>query len=328
MTDFIPASVKAAAERSEALIKGLNGTQDGQAQGEIAPASESEANTPLDPNAAPEKENAPATLPMDKPIDDFETKYRTLQGKYNAEIPRLNDKVRILTQQVTQLTAETDSLRAGKNNNENPNGAADINGRLDPETFGGYGEEFASMAAQVNKLADENKLLKEQIGTVAQSQGKTEHERYMDTVAANVSNKGRDFNRLNADPDFLTWLQEVVPYTGQSRHTSLQTAERKLDVTTTMGIFNEYLDANPLKQQQKQQVQQPKTQATPNFQPGYNSSGSDLKPPMSTSETTWTRQKVSQLYKDKSGGAYKGREAEFKALEADMFAAQAEGRFQ
>ncbi|MBI9090720.1 MAG: hypothetical protein JEZ12_16000 [Desulfobacterium sp.] len=339
MKNFLPASVKAAAERSDALIKGLNGTPEGTDPASAEPGKTPDGNTPSDPNAAPTKDPAPATLPIEKSTEDFETKYRTLQGKYNAEIPRLNEQVRTLTSRVSFLTGENASLKADKNNNADPNGsdAGDGNSRLNPDDLGKYGEEFGAMATRVNSLIDENEALKEQLGTVSgrvdtvkETQGQTDYNRYMGTVAKQVTDLGRDFNQLNADPDFLTWLQDIHAFTGQPRHASLQAAEANLDVERTMGIFKEYLGLDPTKKQsnKKPDTKEPKpTVPTPNLQPDHKPSGSDITPPMSTSEQIWTRGKAKQLYEAKARGDWRGKDAEFKALEADMFAAQTEGRF-
>lgn len=318
MNDYVPASVKAASERSDELIKKLNETPNQDGQADITPDTQDKGNTSDDQDAA--KESRGNENPVDSKPDDFETKYRTLQGKYNAEIPRLNDQIRTLSRQIDFMSSNQNNQ-----NNQNSNEDGDDN-RLDPSSFDEYGDEFASMAKKLNRLIDENATLREQVSNVSQSQGHSNRERYMDTVAKAVESMGVDFNKLNGDPDFLTWLQETIPYTGKARHESLRLAEQRLDVGSTLGIFKEYLGSNP-GLSTKKQAPRPKQKQTPNFQPSHTPSGSDVSPPMSRSEKIWTRQDVNQMYRDKTDGKYRGREAEFKALEADMFAAQTEGRF-
>jgi len=290
---MIPESVKAAAERAEALIK-AQGTppEDG---------NKPEQDTPT-PEATDQK---PAT--QDDQADDFEAKYKTLQGKYNAEIPRLNQQIRTLQEQLQALEEQT--------NNQGPD---EPDYTIDPESLSEYGEEFGTLAKQINQLAAENKTLKEQLGTVEKTQGETAYEWYINSVAMKLKENGKDFNKMNSDPDFLTWLQEVHPFTGRPRHESLQAAERAMDVGQTMRIFKEYLGtANPT-----QEAKPP-----PNVQPSYNNPGSDTKPPIPGSQgRIWTRADIQKLYKDKTAGLYRGKDAEFKAIEADMFAAQREGR--
>lgn len=317
MNDYVPASVKAASERSDELIKKLNETPNQDGQADITPDTQDEGNTSVDQDAAKESKGNESPV-SDSKADDFETKYRTLQGKYNAEIPRLNEQIRTLSRQIDFMSSNQNNQ-----NNQNSNEDGDDN-RLDPSSFDEYGDEFASMAKKLNRLIDENSTLREQVSNVSQSQGRTDYDRYMGTVSRAVEEMGRDFNQLNADPDFLTWLQETIPYTGKARHESLRLAEQRLDVGSTIGIFKEYLELNP-GQTQKKQAQ--KQKQIPNLQPSHTPSGSDVSPPMSKSEKIWTRQDVSQMYRDKTDGKYRGREAEFKALEADMFAAQTEGRF-
>ena len=319
MTDFIPAAVKAASERSDMLIKGLN-----EAPVEDGKTSENPEAKP-EPKEPAKKEN-PEQAPRqaDNKQDDFETKYRTLQGKYNAEIPRLNDQLRTLQGQVSFLENENTGLKA-KNNNQDS--GTDDDSRFNPDDYNSYGDEFGTMAKKLNQLMDENENLKKELGNVSnqvngvrKTQGQDSYDKYMGIVAKKIGESGVDFNQLNADPDFLTWLQDTNPYTGQPRHASLRSAESSLDVERTFGIFKEYLESSPKKKQQP-------AARKPNVQPNHSASGSDFSPPSSVSNTIWTREKVNQLYKEKSAGAWKNREAEFKALEADMFAAQTEGRF-
>lgn len=300
----IPANVKAASDRADALIKQQNGTQP-------------EVTDTPDADTKATGDDKPVTPEPQKQVDDFETKYRTLQGKYNAEIPRLNQQVRTLQEQIKSF--EEEMARNGSQLKTNSDGT-DYN--IDPESLSEYGEEFEVLARQVNQLSAENKQLKAQIGNVTQTQGKSAYDGYINSVAARLKDKGRDFSVLNADPDFLTWLQEPHPFTGRPRHASLQEAEKAMDVERTMRIFDEYLGAaSPPKEQQK-----PK-QSLPNVQPTYKNPGSDTNPPMPGSQgRIWTRGEISQFYKDKSTGAFRGREAEFKAIEADMFAAQRDGR--
>jgi hypothetical protein len=215
------------------------------------------------------------------------------------------------------LTAENTRLKEAGNQKQ-----SDLNDstRIDPDSLSEYGEEFATLAKQVNNLSDENERLRGQVGTVQETQGKTVYDGYINNVAAALKGKGRDFGQLNADPDFLTWLQDAHPFTGKPRHAALQEAERAMDVERTMRIFEDYLGSAP------QPKPQPKPKPQPNVQPN-STSVSDTNPPMpSTQGKIWTRGEISKLFKDKANGFFKGREADFQALQADVFAAQTQGR--
>ncbi len=347
MKNGLPASVRAGAEKAEALVKQLNETPGEGDQG-VATPDDPTKNTlktdPSQPGATDPKAKAtqtpdpkPAPAQPDPEEETFKARYFSLQGKYDAEIPRLNESIRTLQQQVTQLTEENTSLKAGNNNNTDLQGTNNTEkGRLDPESMAEYGPEFQTMAAKMNELIDENQTLKDQlgtvnekVGTVEQAQGQTAYDKYMGLVSAQIKDAGGDFDQLNSDPAFLTWLGGVHPYTGQPRHASLQDAERHLDVGRTMVVFNEYLGSlkneAPLNKETKEPTKQP---VQPNIQPTHRPSGSDVTPPTSGSDRIWTRASVKKLYEDKAAGLWKGKEADFKALEADLFKAQNDGRIQ
>jgi len=315
----LPASVQAASDRAAALIdQQAKGTPGDETQGAETPTG-TPTGTPelvVDPEQQATGDVNPAPPTQQQP-DDFETKYKTLQGKYNAEIPRLNQQVRTMQEQFNSLTAENTRLKEAGNQKQ-----SDLNDstRIDPDSLSEYGEEFATLAKQVNNLSDENERLRGQVGTVQETQGKTVYDGYINNVAAALKGKGRDFGQLNADPDFLTWLQDAHPFTGKPRHAALQEAEQAMDVERTMRIFEEYLGAPPPSNQD------PKPKPLPNVQPNP-ASVSDINPPTpGTQGKIWTRGEISKLFKDKANGLYRGREADFQALQADVFAAQTQGR--
>ncbi|MCP4116469.1 MAG: hypothetical protein GY737_13875 [Desulfobacteraceae bacterium] len=354
MNDGLPASVRAGAEKAEALVKQLNETP-GEGDPGVATPDEPAKNTstadPSKPGATDPEAKATPT-PDSKPTpakpeeETFKARYFTLKGKYDADMNRLNDGLRTLQQQVDQLTEENTSLKAGNDKNTDLQGTGNTEkGRLDPDSMAEYGPEFQTMAAKMNELIDENQTLKEQlgqvnekVGTVEQAQGQTDYETYIGRVAQQVQEAGGNFNQLNSDPAFLAWLSDIHPYTNQPRHASLQDAERHFDVVRTVRIFSEYLDSlnteaqpetPPVEESVKEPAQQQAPQpAQPNIQPTHRPSGSDVTPPNPASGRIWTRASVKKLYMDKAAGLYRGKEADFKALEADMFRAQNEGRIQ
>jgi len=320
----IPTAVKAAADRSTQLIDQLNNPESSASEGETdntSPAAEQENKGDQGKPATPE----PDATRTPEPAEDFKTKYLSLQGKYNAEIPKLHETARTLQQELEQVKTENAQLKEAASNN-NKQDQQQSTGDFDPEALSEYGPEFKDMASRMNQLISENQQLKQQIGSVEQNIGSVQQEQskkaynqYLEQVKQQVEQAGKDFAQVNADPSFLTWLKEPHPFTGQPRHFSLKDAEKKLDVNRTLQIFREYLDSTPSKPQQQPQQ--------PNLQPN-NRSNSDTQPPGTNQGKVWTRADIKKLYDEKMAGKWNGKLADFKALEADIFRAQNEGRVQ
>lgn len=301
----IPATVKAAANQSTKLIDQLN---ENPGETEIAAKQEDQGN-PTETLATPSPE----------PSEDFKTKYLSLQGKYNAEIPRLHEATRTLQQELEQLKTENTQLKETNNQNQQQS-----TGDFDPEAMSEYGPEFKDMATRMNQLISENQQLKQQVGSVEQSvgtvqqeQSKKAYDHYLEQVKTQIEQTGKDFAKVNADPVFLTWLREAHPFTGQPRHAYLKDAEQRLDIGRTLQIFNEYLGSTPSVPSQKPKNVQPDSRST-----------SDVQPPGTNQGRIWSRADIKNLYNEKMSGKWNGKLADFKALEADIFRAQQEGRVQ
>ena len=97
----LPKAVAAATEELAALEQQL------QAPVEETPSADGQTETPPAPEPSPEPAPEPTVAssdgPSDIPEEKWEHKYRRLQGKYDAEVPRLHQQVKELQAALQQM---------------------------------------------------------------------------------------------------------------------------------------------------------------------------------------------------------------------------------
>jgi peptidoglycan hydrolase CwlO-like protein len=109
MKSALPKAVQAQIDQANAIITEINKKPADLAPAPLADAAP--ASTPPAPAAAPAPAPTPAPAAAPAPAEDSaEHKYKVLQGKYNAEVPRLqrtvheqNDLIKELRQQQNNL---------------------------------------------------------------------------------------------------------------------------------------------------------------------------------------------------------------------------------
>jgi len=104
----LPKQVQAQIAEIEAYEKALEAQQAPQPE-----ELDTEAEVVAEVEASPEPEEAkPAdTSPTDVEDETFKQKYKTLMGKYDAEVPRLHQQVREMTEVTKQLQEELKALK-------------------------------------------------------------------------------------------------------------------------------------------------------------------------------------------------------------------------
>lgn len=259
--------------------------------------------------------------PLVEPVVDYEAKFKVLQGKYNAEVPRLSKEIREAKSTIQSMQTQLDELK------ESPAPVAkDLEiTDLNPEAYAEYGEEFETLAkmvkqltGQVNSLVTENTYLKDSLEGVENTQNQKTSDDFILSLEGSVP----DWETINRNADFIQWLQEVDTISGVTRQVHLDDAAETLNARKAISIFKEFNDsvapssANNTQQHIARQAQPASVQSPA---------------PTSEAKRFYTRSELKQFYKEvalvASGkGPWVGREAEVKAIEADIFAAPREGR--
>jgi hypothetical protein len=299
------------------------------------------ANTPPaapePPPAAPAPQPpAPPPPPPPQPqpqSENWQAKYLTLQGMFNAEVPKLQGQLRETLAEIERLKA-TAPEPAREPTTTTPASPKDI------ETFGADLAEFvqriandvarsylSNISGHIAELRGEIVSLRGETGTTVAKQQKTEQELCLQRLGQLVP----DYQQIDVQPGFHAWLAEEEGFTGIQRQALLNQALQNSDANRLAQIFNAYKAVSG-QQAPMQQTPQPQPPA-PNparaelerqVSPGRSPQSSPT-PPTEPQQLSFTHAQVKRFYDDVSRGHYRGRESEQANIEAQINAAAAKG---
>jgi len=329
----IPKQVQKQSEEVQELYKQINGeTEEAQATAEAAP--EEAVNDVAEPTTSDSvEEQAPQSEPQEQTEsgdqepkqDDWQQKYRSLQGMYNADVPRLNAENRDLSSRVSQLEGLLSSMQ--EPTQQTPVQSEKL---ITDDDVKEYGDSIAVMRkAAREEVAQEIAQLRQQVGQlqgvlpqvqqVQAQQKKTGEQTFWSTIASEVPN----WNDINNDPDFQSWLLAIDPLTGISRQTYLEDAQKNLDASRVVNFFRTWEGENGKTNTAQVDRTAQQSQLQKQVAPG-RSRNNGVK--ASGQNRTYTPNDIQEFYADVRKGKYKGRDDERGRIERDIFAAQQEGR--
>ena len=309
----LPKAIQAQVAEAEALLADMNKPQE---------AAVEAVNQPTDtPQAEPQPQAVTPPAPQAQPADNWEHKYKTLQGKYNSDVPRLQAEVNELKAQLAQAVARINEVAKPAAPKEEPQPVAD------PKDVEAFGEDLVDMVRRVaermlggvaKKLeaqaaAFEQRLttIEQQLKGTTQTVAVTAEQAFFDRLTKLVPN----WEEVNANQAFLDWLGEIDPVYGQPRQAALNVAQQTLNADRAAAVFKAWLSLQP---------QAPK--ADPVGKQVSPKASAASTPPTPNGKPVVTQKQIQEFYNDVARGKYRGREQEAQRLEAAINAAIAEGR--
>lgn len=280
----------------------------------------------------------------------WEQKYRVLQGKYNAEVPRLqrqlNDLMGRFEQTTQQLTATQNMLASLHQQRAAPSAgqAAAPAGQsklVKDEEIRDYGpdlidvmrrvarEEVAPVVDQtIQPVKQQLEQVNRQASQVADRTLQTEQEKLFATLDKEIP----DWRTVNRDEGFLAWLGQPDPYSGEQRGVLLKRAYERLDIPRVLTFFRGYRNENAVVTPPAA-APAPATEAAAGPQqklenlvaPGTPKAGS-TGAPSTAGKRIWTQAEIKKFYSDCAAGRYARMKDRRDEIERDIFAAQLEGR--
>jgi hypothetical protein len=303
-----------------------------------AAASEAAAAAPAAQSATPAVAtpvDQTATSTPEENNDTYAQRWRSLQGVYNAQKRQLDDTQQRLAN-MEQLVAQMQAAPAA-----NAPAQAKRSQHVTDKDVTEYGadmvefarrvsrEEIVPLAQAVQQMMQRIDQLQGVVPTVRQiadTQAKTAHEKFYDALTGRVA----DWKKINDNPRFHEWLMSADPLSGLQRQTLLTDAHSNLNVDRTVSIFDTWKREAGIADAPANDAAQSAAKASniskleKQVAPGRASSGTT--PPAQQQKKQWSRGEIAQFFADKMAGRYKGREAEARSLESDIFLAQREGR--
>lgn len=335
-TDYlpqIPAAVRRQAERAEELARAQFPSQDGENTTVVEQPTSLDADSTTVVQTPPEP--APAPAPAAPASPDWEQRYRTLQGKYDAEVPQMRG-------QIMQLTSELESVRRRLEERvEAPPPPAPPQVSISAEDRDTYGEDLIERArawARAELQAD--------LDTVRQELHdiKATKLRELETQTTQLSTEQRQqrvLNALDADPDigatwratnddpgFTSWCQQVDPLSGISRLQMLRNAFLAGEAARVGAFFKLYSREHTAPAPAQPASHTPDGAARPSLE-SLAAPGRASGPPDSgatDAKRIWSRPEITAFYNAVAKGQFNGRDADKQRTEQEIHAAIAEGR--
>ncbi len=301
----LPAQVQRDLDRANALLAPPQEPQVAQPPVALTPIAEAtQVHQPAPQPAAP---------PPPPPSEDWEHKYRTLQGVHSAHTRDLKTRIGELETHIAQLARQQQAAT--------PPQAPEVNPQ-DAETFGTDLVEMVRRTAEgmsgstIKTLNERIAALEQQLAGASAVASKTADEVFYERLTQLVP----DWETINKDDGFLLWLSEVDPMYGQPRQAALTNAGNQRDVSRVAHVFNTFKGAVP-------QQPKPAPRQEPPVSPHSSGNGGAQMVQAAQGDKPYiTIQAVEAFYRDVSKGLYRGRDQDLAQQEAVINAALAENR--
>lgn len=168
----------------------------------------------------------------------------------------------------------------------------------------------AKAQAQVSALMNEIKALKDQLSFYTQREVKRDQQAQAQTLEELLTKAYQNWRQVDNDPAFAAWMSEVDQITGRPREYFFRIARQSGDVPRLAAFYREYGE--------KRAADPREALITPQGRTGGNEP--------QNSGRVWSQAAINEFYAQVRRGDFRGKEQDRRALEADLFAAQREGR--
>jgi FtsZ-binding cell division protein ZapB len=341
----VPAQIKAQALRSSTIQQELLGESEppvippnGTAppEGTVAPPAvpSQEAGPPQDQQPSPPAAGSSGDEVVSP--EEWEKRYRAMKGRYDG----LRGEVGQMSEQLQRLQSENASMRVTSTGPQ----STTLN-LLTEEEVQEYGPEFVDVirraAAEVaGPLQTEIQNLRQQLGSVQQETSNA----FLTRMNATISGMVNGWQELNRHPAFVEWTQLPDVFSGVIRQQLMQEAWNNGDAIRVAAFFRAFLNeqaaVDPVGSVPRGDVAPPinpspipspmggtvpiRTSLSLDAlaAPGRGQSGAQSP----TGKPVYTAADITRFYTDCAAGKWRTREAERAAIDADIIAAQTEGR--
>lgn len=336
----LPAAVRAAAARSDEIIKAMN-AQEGvtsESNGEQpAPQTSEPAQTASEPaepvaESQPPKESPKQGTKESASSDDessWERRYNSMKGRFDRSQTQIKD----LSEQIQSLQNVIATMQVQAQSQPLPD--VQVEKLITEDEERDYGQDFLKV---VGKKAKEEivPIIKGYEAKIAELEKKLQgvnsvvtqdsHAKLMTTL----DEKLPTWRDLNTNEDFLSWLRLPDPFSGVIRHDMLKAAYAAGNASRVLAFFNGFLaeeaavapakgDSDDVPTETVAKVPLAKLAAPGRAKTAAGNSAPAEKP-------IFTRAQIASFYADVANGKYRGKDADKNKLEALIFEAQREGR--
>jgi hypothetical protein len=280
-----------------------------------------------DPEVSPEIEPKPTRT-------DWKQKYNVLQGKYDAEVPRLSSSLREALGRITKLEKDlevkpeilVEPLKSAITDEELSDYGEDL-----IDVIGRKAREIAHNEFQpmVDSLNQQISSLRDQVGVTGQRVSKQEQNEVFATLDRDV----KDWRKINIAPEFHEWLGQADPFSGQTRKKLMLDAFETKNALRVKAFFDSFLKENAVVTPLPTPPPAGKAGSSATLELGdYIAPGKPSSTPGQAGapkeKRIWTNKEIGKFYSDCQKGHFKKRPDDRTRIEADIMAAINEGRVQ
>lgn len=319
----IPSAVQRLAAEAEAAFHAVNG----------APPAEAPVDAPAEPapvaaEVAPVTPEVTPAAPAPVAAPDWEHAFKSMKGRYDSAQNSLRD----LSAQVASFQARIAELEARP---------AEVAPELRPESFltpeetSEYGVEFLDVVGKkaLEKISPEMAALKKELAAL---KGHVEGSAAATAAnARNAMNKALDENipswrEVNVAQEFHSWLALPDPMSGAIRHSLLSAAYEQNNTPRVAAIFNGFLAHEaalapaPPAEPDLEAIVADKIPLASLAAPGRAKTAAAPGAPVE--KPIFSTAQISKFYADVAAGRYRGKEAEYNRIDAQIVEAGREGR--
>lgn len=334
--NVLPAAIRKQVEQADAIIAQMN--EDASEEG--TPEGTEPENTPEGAEAQPE----PA--PESKPEADWQHKYSVLQGKYDAEVPRLNQDLRESRETVRSLEDKLRKLEmtvATIQEVNSPKKPVEAENLITQDEIDQFGPDLIDLVNRVAKQAvspyvDQKfgelqknvKQVGESVASTQESMAKSARQKLFDRLDSAIEG----WREINRDQAFVGWLAEPDELSGEARGVLLRAAFERNDADRVVKFFKGFQKEHAVDEVSDQKTDAPKQESQQSLDklvaPGQPKTGTTGAQEGSGKGRIWTRKQISDFYVEKNEfiKAHPNRDIpkRLAQLEEDLFAAQRENR--
>ena len=322
----LPKQVQQRMDEVEAIEKQLKGDTAAPDESTETTSVEKVVEAPVEQEAQPileettvsevvELEEAPKVPDEDAAV--WKQKYKTLQGMYDKEVPNLHSKVKEMSSQLQELQTSMEAKEAVVKQAEK---------LVTDDDVKNFGEDLievqrkvarevaAEFQTDLDAMKLENDALRKQLGTTDNKVAESSFQNRLHRLVP-------DFDRLNDDPKWVAWLDEVDPVLRGPRRKVAQEAFATGDADGVAHYVDLYRSGQvePTPAEEPKQTQELERQ----IQPSRTAASATT---TSNKGKNYTNSDVSKMFKKAATLNSAGKYDEANKLEAEIDAAYMEGR--
>lgn len=273
-----------------------------------APA-QPEPQQPVSPSPEPPAAPQPPAPPPPPPQQiDWEHKFRTVQGMLSERDRRIDALERKLSEKAAEAPKPQEKPSA------DPKDIEDFGKDLVEMVLRNSEKHMARYQTMLEELGNRVVRLEQGVTAANETSAATAEQVFLTKLGQQVP----DWEAINVDQRFLSWLAEIDPIYGQPRQAALEHAASRFDAQRVVAIFKMF--------KQQLTAAKPPSPSALETQVSPSASAGTPQPQPAPNKPVFTQKQITDFYNDVARGRYRGRDADVAQIEAQIDTAIAEGR--